>query len=65
VAEFKMWDVYQVLNALKNEEFKPNSALVMIDFMIRRGIINPANEMAYAEIAVRLRRGLPTPIGPA
>jgi adenylate kinase len=36
-------------------EWKPNSALVLIDFLIRHGVIHPDNEPDYASIVTRVR----------
>lgn len=51
----------EVKAALATSEFKTNSALVMIDFFIRHGIITAENEEHYAEIVARLHRKLPLP----
>jgi isopentenyldiphosphate isomerase len=61
VEDFRLWDVDQVLDALGDGMFKPNSAVVVIDFFIRHGIIKPETEAAYYEIRRRLRRRLPFP----
>ncbi|CAG8634341.1 6867_t:CDS:2 [Dentiscutata erythropus] len=53
----------EVKTRILADEFKPNCALVIIDFMIRHSIINPENEPSYLEILNRLHRRLefPTP----
>lgn len=61
VEDLRLWTVDQVLGALKNGEFKPNSAVVFIDFLIRRGLITPEMEPRYIEIITRLHRRLPFP----
>ncbi|PYI11408.1 thiamine pyrophosphokinase-related protein [Aspergillus sclerotiicarbonarius CBS 121057] len=61
VAEFHLWSVTQVKQALANREFKPNSALVMLDFFIRHGILTPDNEPEYIDIISRLHRRLDFP----
>ncbi|KAL8816004.1 MAG: hypothetical protein Q9191_008395 [Dirinaria sp. TL-2023a] len=61
VREFYLWDVEQVKDALARAEFKTNSALVMIDFLMRHGAITPENEKEYAEISARMHRRLPFP----
>ncbi|CAG8468218.1 25145_t:CDS:2 [Gigaspora rosea] len=45
-----------VKNHILADEFKPNCALVIIDFMIRHSIIKPENEPSYLEILSRLHR---------
>ncbi|RYP41786.1 hypothetical protein DL767_000802 [Monosporascus sp. MG133] len=62
VEAFYLWDVQQVKEALRREEFKTNCASVMIDFFIRHGIITDDNEPDYLEIVTRLHRVLPVPL---
>ena len=64
VKEFYFMTIDEVKEGLANAEFKTNSALVMIDFFIRHGIITAENEEKYAEIIARLHRRLPLPTGP-
>ena len=61
VKEFYRWGVGKVKQSLAQAEFKTNSALVMIDFLIRHGLITPENEKDYAEISSRMHRHLPFP----
>ncbi|KAI9290838.1 hypothetical protein K502DRAFT_353573 [Neoconidiobolus thromboides FSU 785] len=44
VGQFYCWEVDKVLEALKNNEFKPNCGLIMIDFFIRHGILTADSE---------------------
>ncbi|CAG8839599.1 30543_t:CDS:2 [Gigaspora margarita] len=53
---FYLWDIDEVKNHILANEFKPNCALVIIDFMIRHSIIKPENEPSYLEILSRLHR---------
>ena len=62
VKEFYLWGVEKVKQELAKGEFKTNSALVMIDFLMRHGFITPANEKDYVEIRMRMHRRLPFPI---
>jgi len=64
VKEFYLMTIDEVKKGLANAEFKTNSAIVMIDFFIRHGIITAENEPNYAEIIARLHRRLPLPTGP-
>ena len=64
VSEFYLWDVEEVKRGLASGEFKTNSAVVMIDFLTRHGIITPENEQDYAEISARMHRRLPFPTSP-
>ena len=51
--------VAEVQTALMNDEFKPDSASVMIDFLMRHSIIVPENEPDYVNITMQLHRRLP------
>jgi len=62
VKEFYLWPVERVCKALENGEFKPNCALVLLDFFIRHGILIAENEKDYVEIVARLHRKLPFPL---
>lgn len=64
VKEFYLMTIEEVKEALTRAEFKTNSALVMIDFFIRHGIITAENEEHYPEIVARLHRRLPLPTSP-
>ncbi|OJJ95640.1 hypothetical protein ASPACDRAFT_54960 [Aspergillus aculeatus ATCC 16872] len=61
VEDFRLWDVDQVLDALRRGLFKPNSAVAIIDFLIRHGMISREIEPRYGEIVTRLHRRLPLP----
>lgn len=62
VEDFRLWTVDEVREALWNGEFKPNCAIVLIDFFVRHGIITPENEENFLEIIARIHRrhGYPT-----
>lgn len=62
VAEFNLMTVDEVKTELLANNFKPNTALVMIDFFIRHGIITPENEPNILEIQSRLHRKLEYPL---
>lgn len=61
VDSFNLFNLQQVVTALQNAEFKPNCALVMVDFLIRHGYISPENEPNYLEIVTRMHRKMPFP----
>ena len=61
VQEFYLMTVKEVQDALARGEFKTNSAVVMLDFFIRHGIINEGNEKHYTELLMRMHRRLPFP----
>jgi 8-oxo-dGTP pyrophosphatase MutT (NUDIX family) len=64
VEQFYLMDVDEVKEALSREEFKTNSAVVMIDFFVRHGIITAENEANYVEIISRMHRRLPVATAP-
>jgi 8-oxo-dGTP pyrophosphatase MutT (NUDIX family) len=64
VKEFSLMAITEVKEFLARAEFKKNSALVMIDFFIRHGIITSEEEEHYGEILSRLHRRLPLPTSP-
>ena len=61
VEEFYLWSVEEVQKALTEGQFKPNCALVLLDFFVRHGILNGENEPNFVEIVSRLHRRLPFP----
>lgn len=61
VEAFYLWPIDEVEDALAQGQFKPNSALVLLDFLIRHGVITAENDKDYVEIVTRLHRKLPFP----
>ncbi|KAK1216608.1 hypothetical protein PQX77_020728 [Marasmius sp. AFHP31] len=51
---FELLDQDEVITRMKAALFKPNCALVIIDFLIRFGYITPDNEPNYQKIITRL-----------
>ncbi|MCJ1283339.1 hypothetical protein MMC26_002667 [Xylographa opegraphella] len=64
VQEFYLWGVEKVQNALAEEKFKPNCALVLMDFFVRHGILTVENEPDYMDIVASIHRKLPFPSRP-
>ncbi|KAK9368048.1 NUDIX hydrolase domain-like protein [Lipomyces kononenkoae] len=62
VEEFYLWDIDRIAEELAQGNFKPNTALVTIDFLIRHGIITPENEPNYLEIISRMHRNIEHPL---
>ncbi|EPY50909.1 thiamine diphosphokinase Tnr3 [Schizosaccharomyces cryophilus OY26] len=62
VAEFHLWTLDQVIQELAAGNFKPNCALVILDFLMRHGILSPEHPQYY-ETFQRIHRNLPHPIG--
>lgn len=63
VEDFYLWSVEEVRMVLVLGEFKPNCALVLLDFLIRHGQVTADNEADYVEIVSRIHRPLPFPTG--
>ncbi|KAL5116466.1 hypothetical protein ACEQ8H_005587 [Pleosporales sp. CAS-2024a] len=61
VEEFHLWSIEQVQQAMARGEFKPNCALVVLDFLVRHGFLTSENEANYIEIVSRLHRRLEFP----
>ncbi|KAF5496218.1 Uncharacterized protein CGCF413_v008736 [Colletotrichum fructicola] len=61
VAEFHLCTVEEVQHSLARGEWKPNCALVMLEFFIRHGILTKHNEPDYDHILRRIHRRLPFP----
>ncbi|KAI7853229.1 NUDIX hydrolase domain-like protein [Circinella umbellata] len=60
---FYLWSVDKVRETLLNNEWKPNCALVTIDFLMRHSVITADTEPDYIDLTYRLHRKLefPTP----
>ncbi|KAI0315284.1 NUDIX hydrolase domain-like protein [Amylostereum chailletii] len=54
VEAFKLMPLQEVIQHMHAGEFKPNCAVVLIDFLIRHGYITPDNEPHFLEIQTRL-----------
>lgn len=62
VKEFKLMSIAEAQQNMLMRRFKPNSAVVMLDFMIRHGLITIESEKDYVRIVQRMHRRLPFPI---
>jgi 8-oxo-dGTP pyrophosphatase MutT (NUDIX family) len=58
---FYLWTVEEVMEHMASGEFKPNCAMLMLDFFVRWGILNEGNEKDYNQIKNRLHRELEFP----
>lgn len=65
VEGFRSMSVEEVQHALLTKQFKPDAAIVLIDFFVRHGIITADNEKDFVEIIMHLHRKLPFPIKPS
>jgi len=59
--DFQLWSVEEVQKAMSEGSFKPNCAVVLIDFFVRHGILRHDNERDYIEIVSRIHRRLEFP----
>jgi len=64
VQSFNLWDFDKITEVLKNHEFCPTAGLIVIEFMIRHGIITPNNEKDYLDIVSSFHNDIGFP-GPA
>jgi 8-oxo-dGTP pyrophosphatase MutT (NUDIX family) len=64
VQSFTLMTVDAVQKAILADEFKPDSAAVLVAFFIRQSIITPENEKDFVDIVQHLHRRLPFPIKP-
>ncbi|KAI9841447.1 MAG: hypothetical protein M1838_003581 [Thelocarpon superellum] len=62
VEGFALHTVDEVHQAMKRGEFKPNCALVLLDFLVRHGVLTPQDEPDYIEIVARMHRRLEFPL---
>ena len=59
VSEFMLWDLPRIAQAMAfTDEYKPNCCLVIIDFLIRHGWLEP-DTPGYAQLVAALRAGDP------
>ncbi|XP_072102705.1 thiamin pyrophosphokinase 2 isoform X2 [Mobula birostris] len=56
--EFYLWPLEQVREAIVGSEFKPNCALVALDFLIRHGVVDADGERYYQQFIEGLHREL-------
>lgn len=58
---FALMSINEIRDSIMRGEFKPNCTLVLIDFMIRHGVLTVDNEPNYLQIVSRLHRRFPFP----
>ncbi|ORX86951.1 hypothetical protein BCR32DRAFT_228392 [Anaeromyces robustus] len=61
VEGFHLMEFDEIIKRLKKNEFKVNSGIVIIDFMIRHGILTHSMEENYLEILSNIHRPIPFP----
>lgn len=60
--DFRLLSVKEVQDALAGGKFKPNCALLLLEFLVRHSIITPETEPDYIEIVSRFHRKLEYPM---
>lgn len=50
VSTFELMTMDEVKDAIVSDDFKPNSALIVLDFLIRHGVVGPEHEKNYTYI---------------
>ncbi len=63
VGWFQLWDIGRIKEALVAGQFKGSSALAILDFLIRHGILTELNDPEFLEITCRLHSALEFPLG--
>ena len=58
---FALLPFSDVLQLMRQGEFKPNCALCLLDFFIRKGKVTPESDTRYLELCTRMRRTLSLP----
>ncbi|XP_078595539.1 uncharacterized protein LOC144872827 [Branchiostoma floridae x Branchiostoma japonicum] len=58
VSEFYLWDMDKVKEQIAQPDFKPNCAMVVLDFLIRHGHIHPDQEPRYLQFLENLHKTL-------
>lgn len=58
VEGFELMEIEKIKEAMGRGEFKPNCAVVLLDFFVRHGILTAENEKNYMAICSRLHRDL-------
>lgn len=61
VDSFRLCTVEEIQEQLAQGLWKPNCAMIMLDFLVRHGILTPENEPYYDEILARRCRFIPFP----
>jgi 8-oxo-dGTP pyrophosphatase MutT (NUDIX family) len=57
VADFELWPISRIVETLREtDDFKFNVNLVLIDFLVRHGLLDPDREANYAQLIKGLRQ---------
>lgn len=61
VEEFRLMTALEVKTNIVEGRYKPMCVMVLVDFLVRHGILTIENEKDYAELVARTHRNLPFP----
>ncbi|KAF4978095.1 hypothetical protein FZEAL_5485 [Fusarium zealandicum] len=59
IERFDTFAVDEVKQSLRDKRWKPNCGLVMLDFLVRKGLVTEENDDRFRDITLGLRRSLP------
>lgn len=59
VEEFFCWPINKVKERIASGEFKPNCAIIILDFLIRHGVIKPDKEPNFVNFVTGIHKSLP------
>lgn len=59
--DFTLMEVSEILRQVEAGQFKPNCGLVIVDFLVRHGVVTAESEPDYMEIVSRMHRRMPFP----
>ncbi|KAF9221180.1 hypothetical protein BS17DRAFT_786025 [Gyrodon lividus] len=62
VDSFGLMSIEEIMRLLINGEFKPSSAMALVDFCIRRGVITPESDPRYLDVCMAMRRPVVLPL---
>lgn len=62
VDAFWLMDVEEVMRRLLQGQFKPSSAMALVDFCVRRGIITPESDPRYLDVCMAMRKPVVLPL---
>lgn len=57
--EFDRVSIARLQHLLREDAFSPTDAMVMVDFMVRHGILTADSDFGFAEMSMRMHRRLP------
>lgn len=62
VDAFQLMNIEEVMECLLQGWFKPSSAMALVDFCIRRGIITPESDLGYLDVCMAIRKPAVLPL---